>query len=82
MFNELRFPYSDLFPSSPNSLKSLDSYFSLSPNLSPPSASPAPQPSQLSPSHSSPAPSVPPGFSPILVNPPSVSHSVSQESST
>ena len=39
-------------------------------------------PSQLSSSHPSPTPSVPPGFSPIPVNPPTVSHFVSQQSST
>ena len=48
LFIEHRFPYSDLFPSSPNTIKILDSYFSLSPNLSPPSVSHTPQPSQHS----------------------------------
>ena len=65
LFNELRFPYANLFPSSSNSTKNLDSYFSISPNLSPSFIASIPQTSQASPVNSSFAPPVPPGFSPL-----------------
>lgn len=61
-------------------IKSLDFYFSLSPNLTPPLVSHTPQSFQHSSSHSSTAPSVPPGFSSIPVNSPLVSNFVSQHS--
>jgi len=82
LFNELRFPYSDLFPSSSNSIKSLDSYFSLNPNLSPPSIVPKPPSSQLSPSHSPFVPLAPPGFSPIPIHSPTTSLLVSHPSTS
>ena len=70
LFNELRFPYIDLFPSSSNPTKNLDSYFSLSPNLSPPFVAPIPQTSQASPVNSSSVPLIPPGFSPLPAHSP------------
>ena len=63
-------PYTDLFPSSSNSTKNLDSYFSLSPNLSPPFVAPIPQTSQASPVNSSSVPLIPPGFSPLPAHSP------------
>ena len=75
LFNELGFPYSNLFPSS-NPIKNLDSYFSLNPNLSPPSVIPTPESSQLSPSHSPSVPLVSPSFSPIPTHSPTTSLSV------
>jgi len=69
-FNELRFPYADLFPSSSSSTKNLDSYFSLSPNFSPPFVTSIPQTSQASPVNSGSAPLVPPGFSPLPAHSP------------
>jgi len=36
LFDELQFPYSKLFPKSPNSIKDVNQYFLLQPNLSPP----------------------------------------------
>ena len=82
LFNELRFPYSDMFPSSSNPIKNLDSYFSLNPNLSPPCVIPTPQSSQLSPFHSPSIPLVPFGFSPIPTHSPTTSFSVPCPSST
>ena len=64
LFNELR------FPSSSKPIKNLDSYFSLNPNLSPPSATSTPQSSQMSPSNSASIPLVPPSFSPIPAHSP------------
>ena len=81
LFNELEFPYFDLFPSSSSSVQNLDSYYSLDPNMSPPSVVPTPQPSQLSSSHSPSAPSIPPGFSPVSSQPSSKSTSVHPRSS-
>ena len=78
LFNELRFPYFDLFPSSSNSIKSLDSYFSLNPNLSPPFVVCVPQSSQLSPSHSPFAPLAPP----IPIHSPTTSLLVSHPSTS
>ena len=48
LFNELRFPYFDLFSTSTSSITNLDFYFSLNPNLSPPSVSSISQTSQVS----------------------------------
>ena len=82
LFNELIVPKFDLFPSSSNSTKSLDSYFSLSPNLSPPCVATIP------PTNSSFVPLIPPGFSPlpthspittVFVAPTSTSTSISVE---
>ena len=67
-FSELRFPYSD--PSSFNSTKSLDSYFSLSPNLSPPCAATIP------PTNSGSVPLIPPDFSPLSTHSPITTVSV------
>jgi len=61
---------SDLFPSSSNSTKSLDSYFSLSPNLSPPCVATIP------PTNSSFIPLIPPGFSPLPTHSPITTMSV------
>ena len=69
-FNELRFPYTDLFPSSSNSTKKFDSYFILSPNLSPSFVASIPQTSQASPVNSSSIPLAPPGFSPLPADSP------------
>ena len=82
LFNELRFPYSNLFPSSSNPIKNLDSYFSLNPNLSSPFVIPTPQSSQLSPSHSPSVPFVPPGFPPIPIHSPTTSLSMSHPSTS
>ena len=64
LFDELRFSYSDLFPSSSNSTKSLDSYFSLSPNLSPPCVATIP------PTDLGSVLLIPPGFSPLPTHSP------------
>ena len=61
LFNELRFPYFDLFPTSTSSITNFDSYFSLNPNLSPPFVSSIPQTSQVS--CTTYVPLVPPRFS-------------------
>ena len=63
MFNELRFPYSDLFSTSSSPTQNINSYFNLNPDLSPPFVAPAPSFSQMPPSNSLSTPSVPPGFS-------------------
>ena len=55
---------SDLFPSSSNSTKSLDSYFSLSPNLSPPCVATIP------PTDLGSVLLIPPGFSPLPTHSP------------
>ena len=65
LFNELRFPYSDLFLSSTSLITSCDSYFSLNPNLSPPSVTSIPQTAQMSPADTAFVPLVPPRFSPL-----------------
>ena len=78
----LRFPYSDLFPSSSNSTKSLDSYFSLNPNLSPPFVSSIPQTSQMSPANSTFVPLVPPGYSPLPAHSPITTILVPQSSTS
>ena len=70
LFNELRFPYSELFPSSSSSTKSLDSYFSLSPNISPPCVATIPQITQTSPTNSGFVPLIPPRFSPLPTHSP------------
>jgi len=70
LFIELRFPYIDLFPSSFNPTKNLDSYFSLSPNLSPLFVAPIPHTSQASPVNSSFVPLILPGFSPLPAHSP------------
>ena len=75
-FNELRFPYTDLFPSSSNSTKNLDSYFSLNPNLSPPFVAPIPQTSQASLVNSSSIPLISLGFSPLPAHSPITTVSV------
>jgi len=62
-----RFPYIDLFPHVPNSIKDLNPYFSLSPTLTPP---------QNSPNHL-PITSVTPKFS---TTPSNTSNSLSSES--
>ena len=62
LFNELRFPYSDLFSPSSSSTKSLDTYFSLSPSLSPPCVATIPQITQASPANSGSIPLIPLGF--------------------
>ena len=77
LFNELRFPYFDLFPTSTSSVTNLDSYFSLNPNLSPPSVSSISQTSQLSNTAS-----VPPGFSPLSTQSSGNTESVSQNSTS
>ena len=64
LFNELRFPYFDLFPLSLNSTKSLDSYFSLIPNLSRPCVATIPL------TNSGFVPLIPPGFSPLPTHSP------------
>ena len=75
-------PYTDLFPSSSNSTKNLDSYFSLSPNLSPPFVAPIPQTSQASPVNSSSVPLIPPSqlfmylVPPLLLHPSLFSHKI------
>ena len=81
-FNELRFPYSDMFPFSSNPIKNLDSYFSLNLNLSLPSVTPTPQSFQLSLSHSPFVSLVPPGFSPIPAHSPINSIFVSHPSTS
>ena len=81
LFNELRYPYFDLFPSSSSSVQNLDSYFSLDRDLSPPFVAPTPQPSQVSSSHSPSVPSIPPGFSSISRQPSSESTSIHPQSS-
>ena len=63
MFNELRFPYPNLFPTSTSSVTNLDSYFSLNPNISPPSISSISQTSQVS--DTTFVPLIPLGFSPL-----------------
>ena len=78
LFNELRFPYSDLFPTSTSSVTNLDSYFSLNPNLSPPSVSSISQTSQVSDTAS--VPLVPPGFSSLSTQSSSNTDSVPQNS--
>ena len=60
----------DLFPSSSSSTKSLDSYFSLSPNLSLPCVATIPQVTQASPANSGSVPLIPPGFSPLPTHSP------------
>ena len=82
LFNELRFPYSDLFPFSTNSTTNFDSYFSLNPNLFPPSVNPVPQTSQMSTANSASVPLVPPGFSPLPVHSPLTTISVPQPSTS
>ena len=71
-----------MFPSSSNSTKNLDSYFSLNPNLSPPSVTSIPRSSQMSPSNSAFVPLVPPDFSPIPAHSPITSISVPQPSTS
>ena len=86
LFNELRFLYSDLFPSSSNSVKNLDSYFTLTSNLSPPLVVTTSQLSQPSPSHSTSSPLVPPGFSTNPIHSPTIplleSHSLTPSECT
>ena len=85
-FNELRFPYFDLFPSFSNSVKNLDSYFTINPNLSPPSIVTTPKLSQPSPSHSTSTPLVLPGFSNNPIHSPTIplpeSHSLTPSECT
>ena len=80
LFNELRFPYSDLFPTSTSSVTNLDSYFSLNPNLSPPSVSSISQTSQVSDTAS--VPLVPLGFSPLSTQSSGNTESVPQNSTS
>jgi len=80
LFNELRFPYSDLFPTSTSSVTNLDSYFSLNPNLSPPFISSISQTSQLS--DTAYVPLVPPGFSPLSTQSSGKSEPVPQNSTS
>ena len=80
LFNELRFPCSDLFPTSTSTVTNFDSYFSLNPNLSPPIVSSIPQTSQVSDTAS--VPLVPPGFSPLSTQSPSTTMSVPQNSTS
>ena len=79
LFNELRFPYSDLFPTSTSSVTNLDSYFSPNPN-SPPSVSSNLQTSQVSDTAS--VPLVPPGFSPLSTQSSGNTESVPQNSAS
>ena len=81
LFNELRFPYLDLFPSSSSPVQNITSYFSLNPDLSPPCVTPTPSLSQLPSSHSLSAPSVPPSFASVSNQPSSKSTSSRTQSS-
>ena len=68
LFNELRFPYLDLFSSSSSSTQNITSDFSLNPDLSPPVSASTPSLSQIPSSNFLSAPSVPPGFSATALN--------------
>ena len=80
LFNELRFPYFDLFSTSTSSITNLDFYFSLNPNLSPPSVSSISQTSQVSDTTS--IPLVPLGFSPLSNQSSGITESVPQNSTS
>jgi len=80
LFNELRFPYLDLFSSSSNPVQNTNSYFSLNLDLSPPFVAPTPL-SQLPSSHSPSPPSIPPGFYSASNQPSSKSTSAHPQSS-
>ena len=81
LFNELRFPYLDLFPLSSSPVQNTNSYLSLNLDLSPPFVAPTPPLSQLPSSHSPSAPSIPPGFSSASNQPSSESTSAHPRSS-
>jgi len=68
LFNELRFPYLDLFSSSSSSTQNITSYFNLNPDLSSPVSASTPSLSQIPSSNSLSAPSVPSDFSVTALN--------------
>ena len=68
LFNELRFPYLDLFSSSCSSTQNITSYFNLNLDLSPPVSAFTPSLSQIPSSNSLSAPSVPSDFSITALN--------------
>ena len=81
LFNELRFPYLDIFPLSSSLVQNITSYLCLNPDLSPPLVTPTPSLSQLPSSHSPSASSIPLGFASVSTQPSSESTSSHTQSS-